>query len=73
MSQVGQKATSLGFPGMSVCPSGADIAEGARQVRFVPTTDSCTAANGPLFDHLVGAAKQRLRDSYAEDFGRLEV
>src|SRR5215813_12818956 len=35
----------------------------SRYVRFVPKADLCTAAEAPLFDHLVGAGKQRGRTS----------
>ena len=41
--------------------------------REVPTTNSCTAANTSLFDHLVGAAEQRERHVEAERLGGLEV
>jgi len=30
----------------------------SRNVRFVPIADSCSAAKGSLFDHLVGAGEQ---------------
>src|ERR1700692_647348 len=36
----------------SVHPSTADIRRLHRHVRFVPATDSCTAANSIAFDHL---------------------
>jgi len=32
---------------------------GARNVRIGPNSDSCTAANRILFDHLVGAHEDR--------------
>jgi hypothetical protein len=46
---------------MSAFPPKADIAELRRDFRFVPKTDSCSAAILSLFDHQVGAAKQRKR------------
>ena len=42
-------------------------------VRFVPIADSCTAANSNLFNHLVGAANQRLWDIQPERLGGLQV
>src|SRR6266487_1814096 len=41
--------------------------------QYLPRPDSCTAANTPLFDHLVGAAEQRQRHCDAERLGGLEV
>jgi hypothetical protein len=46
------------------------ISESSRYVRFVPQADICGAANEALFDHLVGAAEQQQRHSYAEFPGR---
>ena len=42
-------------------------------VRLVPRTDSCTAEDIALFDHLVGAGEKRWRNLYAELFRRLEI
>ena len=42
-------------------------------VRYVPKGDIRIAANCRLFDHLVGAGKQRRRNFEAERLGRLEV
>src|SRR2546429_4647299 len=39
----------------------------------LPIADSCTAANGILFDHLVGACEQRRRHVEADRIGRLQV
>jgi hypothetical protein len=44
MSALGQKQTSDCRPLMSAIPPKADIAERHWDVRFVPKTDSCTAA-----------------------------
>ena len=46
---------------MSALPPKVDIGTKPRNVRFVPKADICGAANNALFDHLVGAAEQRLR------------
>src|SRR4029450_11236477 len=51
----------------------ADIAQRSRHVRFVPSRDSCIATITCLFDHLVGAAKERLRNSEAERLRGLQV
>ena len=40
---------------MSALPPKAYITAAQTNVRFVPIVDSCTAANGTSFDHLVGA------------------
>ena len=42
---------------MSALPSKADMCGAARDVRFGPTADSCTAANSILFDYCVDARK----------------
>ena len=43
-------------------PLKADIAQYSRHVSKVPTeADSCTATNGPSFDHLVDLGEQRRR------------
>src|SRR5712671_184892 len=44
-----------------------------REVRKVPQTDSCTAANKALFDHLVGAGEHCSWDGEAKRLGRLEI
>ena len=58
---------------MSALPPKADIAECDRHVRFVPKADICSAAILPLFDHLVGAAKQRKRHGEAEGLDDFQV
>ena len=46
---------------MSALPPKADIGTQSWNVRFVPKADSCSAAKRSLFDHLVGASKERRR------------
>ena len=58
---------------MSALPPKADMCDALAHVRFVPKVDSCSAVILSLFDHLVGAADQRLRDIEAESFGSLEI
>ena len=58
---------------MSALPLKADITENHHCVRYVPTTDICAAADGVLFDHLVGGGEQRWWDSEAERLGRFRV
>jgi hypothetical protein len=58
MSALGQKQTSGHVRVMSALPPKADIGTQSRNVRFVPLADLCSAANGSLFDHLVGAGEQ---------------
>ena len=55
MSQMGQKWKCPHFQAMSALPHKADIKRCGGDVRFVPQTDSCTAAK--LFDALVGAGQ----------------
>jgi hypothetical protein len=57
MSALGQKQTSAHVRAMSALPQIADIGSQARNVRFVPKADSCTAAKCGLFDHLVGSGE----------------
>ena len=52
---------------MSAIPAKADIRWASRHVRFVPKADI------RLFDHLVGAGKQRLRNAEAKFPRSLEV
>src|SRR5438552_9048892 len=67
---------------MSALPPKADIRPRDQDVCFGPTTDSCSAAKRPLFDHLVGARKQLIGHDKAKgscsfriddqlEFGRL--
>jgi hypothetical protein len=43
----------------------AGAVDNGRHVRFVPKADICSAANSSLFNHLVGTAEQRERESDA--------
>jgi hypothetical protein len=45
----------------------SDIVNGS----FVPLPDSCSAANSPSFDELVGAKEERLRNRQPESLGGL--
>src|SRR6478672_9022731 len=45
----GQSRKLARLNGMSVLPSTADVVGPPRHVRFVPTRDSCTAANGSFY------------------------
>jgi hypothetical protein len=58
---------------MFALPLKADIAERDWNVCFVPKADSCTAAILSLFDHQVGAAKQRKGHGKAEGLGSFQV
>jgi hypothetical protein len=52
---------------ISPLPPKADMCGAARDVCFGPIADSCTAAILSLFDHQVGAAKQRKRYRLGRD------
>jgi hypothetical protein len=52
-SHMGQKQTWRSEAVMSALPP-KDIVQHGGNVRFVPDSDSCTAAKSELFDHLVG-------------------
>jgi hypothetical protein len=58
---------------LSALPSLATFERTCRDVGLVPTTDSCTAADASLFDHLVGAGEQRMWHSEPERLGGLEI
>ena len=58
---------------MSALTPKADIGTQPRNVRFGPKADSCTTAILSLFDHQVGAAKQRKRHGKAEGLGSFQV
>jgi hypothetical protein len=60
MSALGHKRTFRSAITMSALPPKADMCSATRYVRFVPIADIAA-----LFDHLVGACKQRRR--YGED------
>ena len=55
---------------MSALPPKADIDLRGQDVRFVPKADIGGAAKERLFNHLIGAGKERRRDFEAERFGR---
>jgi hypothetical protein len=69
MSALGQKQTCAVQEPMSALPPKADMCGATRDVRFGPIADSCTAAILSLFDHQVGAAKQRKRYRLGWDAG----
>jgi hypothetical protein len=54
---------------MSALPPKADMGGATSDVRFGPKADSCTVSNFVLFDHQVGAAKQRKWYGKAEGLG----
>ena len=56
---MGHYQTFGGPKWMSALPPEADISVTHRHVRKGPYPDSCATANYRLFDHLVGACKQR--------------
>jgi hypothetical protein len=58
---------------MSALPPKADIVRHGGNVRFVPKADICGAAKEDLFDHLVGAGKQRLRNGQTNCLGTFEI
>ena len=58
---------------MSALRPKADIQSSGWDVRFVPKANSCSAAKSLLFDHVVGAAEQRLGNCKAEHLGGLEI
>jgi hypothetical protein len=49
---------------MSAVTPEEDIARVGGYVRFVPETDSCTAANCSLFDYYIGACEQALINQF---------
>jgi hypothetical protein len=56
------RANRAGAHAMSALPPKADMCDAAMNVRFGPEADSCSAAKGSLFDHLIGAAEERHRN-----------
>jgi len=58
---------------MSGFPSIATDERTSRDVSNVPKSDSCTAANSVLFDHLVGAQQARFGNRQPDRLGCLEV
>src|ERR1700716_1464471 len=51
----------------------ADPGRTSRHVRDVPTRDSCSAASGLLFNHLVGESEHRRRRLKAGQSSRLAI
>jgi hypothetical protein len=70
---LGQQRTWRDQITMSALPPKADIRRQLVDVRFGPEADSCTAAKGGLFDHLVGGNEQRARHSQAKSGGCLLI
>jgi hypothetical protein len=58
---------------MSAMPLTAARKRTSRDVRVVPRSDICSAANCGLFDHLVGARKQRDGRVEAQRFGSPKI
>jgi hypothetical protein len=54
----GSEETFTHLQRMSALPPKADIGTHPCDVCFVPKADSCTAAKGSLFDHLVGVEEK---------------
>src|SRR5262249_37513029 len=73
MSALGQKQTYAAQHSMSALPPKADMCGAPEHVRFGLIADSCTAAKGSLFDHLVGTGEQRRRNCEAKRLGGLEI
>src|SRR6516164_8343413 len=74
MSASGQKQTSKQVRRMSALPPKADIDQHASDVRFVPKADIVRCGERTsLFDHLVGAGKQRLRHGEPECLRGFEI
>src|SRR3984893_12048785 len=73
MSEKGQSRPVRAFWAMSGAPPVATELRTSRISSFVPPTDSCTAANTALFDHLVGAGEHCSWDGEAKRLGRLEI
>src|SRR5262245_50729162 len=51
---------------MSALPPKADMCSAEAHVCFGPIADSCIAAKGLLFDHLVGPQQKRRRNGYPQ-------
>ena len=69
MSALGQKQTFRQVSAMSALPPKADIRGHGWNVRFVPIAD----ISQPLFDQLIGAARQGQWNGYAERLGGLKI
>jgi hypothetical protein len=61
-SELGQKQTWERVHLMSALPPKADIPQRRLDVRFVPQTDSCTAANESLSDQIISAGENSLAE-----------
>ena len=70
MSALGQKRILAHLRLMSALPPKAEFGTQPRNVCFVPKADIGGAAKERLFNHLIGAGKERGRDFEAERFGR---
>jgi len=73
MSQVGQTRSSDDVRVASALPLIATKQRTSHEVGSGPQADPCTAAILSLFDHLVGAAKQRKRYGKVEGFGGFRI
>jgi len=58
---------------ISALPQNRKCQSAVVERRFVPGADICSAANCRLFDHLVGAQQERIRDHQAERLRGREV
>src|SRR5215510_955311 len=67
-NSIGQKRTFAVQKGMSALPPEADMCGAPAHVRYGPKADIAT-----LFDHLVCAQQERLRDREADFFRGLEI
>jgi hypothetical protein len=59
MSALGQKQTCASQNGMSALSPKADMCGAAKDVRYGPIADSCTAPIDSLFNQLIGALLKR--------------
>ena len=81
MSQDGRGRRATGGPfvaestdmAMSDLPPKADIAADEINVRFVPLATKMQCSKSGLFDHVVGATKQRKRYIEAEALGGFQI
>ena len=73
MTAQGQNRKSGLTEAISGLPPTTDIAAVIALVGFGPLSDSCSAAKGRLFDHLVRTAEYRDRHADAQRLGSLEI
>jgi len=73
MSALGQKQTSAPVRVMSALPPKADIGNSVWKCPLSATTDSCSAANQQLFNHVVGASEHQWRHVEAQRLGGFEI